>query len=190
MRKFLPTSYSLGVNSSKGFTLIELMVVVVIIAILSIVGISLFSTAQKNARDGVRRAELTGLGKSIESTKDPNSGNYIYANTLYADDFPQIKAMDPLKDSTKQFYCVATSTGATPTPPPAPTGTWTANCPADLAGTGYTAYAYLVDNAGVYNNTASNSLQSGSVKYWRICTKLEVPTYPSASNPFCVRSNN
>ena len=40
----------------KGFTLIELMIVVAIIAILSVIGVTIFAGIQKNARDAKRRA--------------------------------------------------------------------------------------------------------------------------------------
>lgn len=58
-----------------GFTLIELMVTVAIIAILVALGIGVFSRAQRNARDAVRRAALRGLKTALEIYK-LESGNY------------------------------------------------------------------------------------------------------------------
>ena len=50
MKKFLP---KLKTNP-LGFTLVELLVVVAIIAVLSVIGITIFTGVQKNARDARR----------------------------------------------------------------------------------------------------------------------------------------
>lgn len=63
MRKFLPKT----VNNPQGFTLIELMVVISIIAVLSVVGVTLFNTAQKNARDARRKADIEAISKALEA---------------------------------------------------------------------------------------------------------------------------
>ncbi|KKQ83318.1 MAG: hypothetical protein UT04_C0033G0001 [Candidatus Daviesbacteria bacterium GW2011_GWF2_38_7] len=182
MKKLLPKT----ANNPKGFTLIELMVVVTIIAILSVIGISVYTNAQKNARDGIRRAELSSLGKAIESAKDPTTSSYMYNTTNFTSDYPQNLPRDPLKDSGKQYYCVSTSTGATPAMPLVPTA-WALNCPTDT-GANYTAWTTLVDKDGAYN-AAANGLIAGA-RYWRICTKLEGPVFPTTgSNPYCVSSS-
>ncbi len=62
MKKFLPKS----IRNPQGFTLVELMVVVSIIAILSVIGVTLFVGAQKNARDGQRRADVEAISKAYE----------------------------------------------------------------------------------------------------------------------------
>ena len=71
MKKFLPTSLPFGINlpkipsrftlrseATKGFTLVELLVVVSIISILATVGISTFSNLQKSSRDAKRKSDL------------------------------------------------------------------------------------------------------------------------------------
>lgn len=55
MKKFLP-EYSR--TSRRGFTLVELLVVVSIISILATVGISTFSNLQKSSRDAKRKSDL------------------------------------------------------------------------------------------------------------------------------------
>lgn len=56
----------------KGFTLVELLVVISIIAILSVIGITVFSSAQKSARDAKRRADLQALRLALEQYKTAN----------------------------------------------------------------------------------------------------------------------
>lgn len=57
MKKFLP----------KGFTLIELMVVITIIAILSLVGLVIYSSVQKNARDTKRKGDIAAIATALEA---------------------------------------------------------------------------------------------------------------------------
>ena len=77
MRKLLPTS---------GFTLIELLVVITIIAILSMIGIVAFSDAQKNARDGKRKADMNAVAKALESNYSVNAAS-PYPTTIVASYF-------------------------------------------------------------------------------------------------------
>ncbi len=51
----------------KGFTLIEVLVVVAIIAILAILGLALFGNVQRNARDGRRRSDINAIAKAMEA---------------------------------------------------------------------------------------------------------------------------
>lgn len=50
----------------KGFTLLEMLVVVGIIAILVSMGIASYSTAQRKARDAKRRSDLTAIRNAFE----------------------------------------------------------------------------------------------------------------------------
>lgn len=63
MNKFLPKLN----NNSQGFTLIELMIVVAIIAILSVIGIVIFTNVQKNARDARRKADIDAVATALEA---------------------------------------------------------------------------------------------------------------------------
>lgn len=68
----------------RGFTLIELLVVISIIAILSAVGLSTFTGAQKKARDARRRADIKAIQNALEQ-------NYIVNNT-YATNYTALTA--------------------------------------------------------------------------------------------------
>jgi len=54
-------------RSRSGFTLVELLVVVAIIAVLSVIGITIFTGVQKNARDARRRADIGSISKALEA---------------------------------------------------------------------------------------------------------------------------
>lgn len=62
-------------SNQKAFTLVELLVVISIIAILSVIGITIFSSTQKAARDAKRRSDLKAITNALEQFKAVN-GNY------------------------------------------------------------------------------------------------------------------
>lgn len=62
MKRLLPKS----INNPKGFTLVELLVVVSIIAILSVIGVTVFTGVQKGARDARRRGDIQAISKAYE----------------------------------------------------------------------------------------------------------------------------
>lgn len=75
MKKILPTSTTLSVNK-KGFTLVELLVVISIIAILSIIGLTVFTGVQKNARDARRQSDVDAIAKALETTYNNATAAY------------------------------------------------------------------------------------------------------------------
>lgn len=60
----------------KGFTLIELMVVVAVIAILATLGVSNFSAAIKRTRNAGRQSDVQAVAKALETCYDVPSGKY------------------------------------------------------------------------------------------------------------------
>ncbi|MDP3998755.1 MAG: prepilin-type N-terminal cleavage/methylation domain-containing protein [bacterium] len=63
---FKQNAVALAKKSYQGFTLIELLVVISIIAILSVVGMTIFSSVQKSARDAVRKSDVNAIAKAYE----------------------------------------------------------------------------------------------------------------------------
>ncbi len=53
-------------NFHKGFTLVELLIAVTIIAILSAVGFTVFGNSSQKARDGVRKNDLQAISRALE----------------------------------------------------------------------------------------------------------------------------
>lgn len=49
-----------------GFTMMELMIVMVLLSILALIGIPSFQGSQRKSRDGKRKADLTQVAKSLE----------------------------------------------------------------------------------------------------------------------------
>lgn len=72
MRKLLPKTSA----NPQGFTLIELLVVISIIAILSVIGITVFSGVQKGARDAKRKADVQAIATALEAQKNPTLSTY------------------------------------------------------------------------------------------------------------------
>lgn len=119
----------------KGFTLVELLIVIAILAILSSLGVSNFQSARIKARDISRKSDLQTISKSLET--------YVNDHRTY-----------PLSDSNGKIICKSLSVicdwGAEFSDD---TGTiYSATLPEDSsgftywyssAGTSYTLYAHL-----------------------------------------------
>lgn len=64
----------------EGFSLIELLVVITILAILAVIGMTVFGSVTRNARDAKRKADVEAIVKALENQFDPETGKY--PNTL------------------------------------------------------------------------------------------------------------
>jgi len=97
----------------QGFTLIELMVAISIVAILSTIGLLIYSDAQTIARDGKRRGDLQELQKALEqyyalNRSYPNPEGWLYSTSatnpwitgLDTTYFPSTIPKDPLNTGT------------------------------------------------------------------------------------------
>lgn len=83
----------------KGFTLVELLVVISIIAVLSVIGITIFSSTQKEARNSRRRSDIDAIAKAMEVNYNGSTGQY--PNLLDSFFAGGIAPTDPLNGTTK-----------------------------------------------------------------------------------------
>lgn len=57
---------SITKNTSRGFTIVELLIVIVVIAILAAITVVAYNGIQKRASDAQRRSDLTAIAKALE----------------------------------------------------------------------------------------------------------------------------
>lgn len=156
-------------SKSRGFTLIELLVVITIIGILSVIGMTLYGSAQNSARDGVRQQDMTAIARALEVNKGTNTATYQpLANNQFARGaVPQ----EPIATRVPKYSILTRTDGTIPGQPV----TWavTSTNPTALEGVGTTVATIAV---GVPLATATN---------FRVCALLENGTAP---NIFCIPS--
>ncbi len=110
----------LNISVKKGFTLLELLVVIGIIAILVALGTASYSTAQKKARDAKRKGDVRSIINAFEQYYA--SCNYVYPSVLNTSIItpntcsnPNVTIMatvptDPLNDASHQYTLNTTTT--------------------------------------------------------------------------------
>ena len=86
-------------TSQKGFTLIELMVVILIIAVLGALGIVSYGQANRSARDGKRQADMESVRQALLLRRQeiqclPNSG-YSSLSTSLVPTYLSVLPSDP-----------------------------------------------------------------------------------------------
>lgn len=159
MKKFLPKT----VNNPQGFTLVELMVVIAIIAILSTIGLTLFTNTQKNARDTRRRSDIDAIANALETNKTPGGTTYnVLAGTQFS-----AGTIPTDSGNGSATYCANTSTSAGAAPAVPTVWVNTASCP-----TSYT--------------TVSATYPAATAGSWTLCTVLETGANPT--NIYCKQS--
>lgn len=102
--------------NSKGFSLIELVVVLTILAILATIGLIQFIDINSRARDSARRADVYELATALEV----NWKDHGYSS-LQAAQFSSFQWKDPSGNA----YCIA----STPLTSPLTSEPWGSNCP-------------------------------------------------------------
>ena len=151
MKRLLP-------QKEKGFTLVELLVVISILAILAVISLAVFSGVQKNARDARRREEIDAISKALETNKVVNVSTYgALAVTMF-----QAGAVPTDSGNGSATYSVAWSTSAGASAPATPT-TW-ANTSANPTWAG--------SPTGNGTVAATTNPASGATA-WTVCALLE-----------------
>ncbi len=64
------------VTMKRGFTLMELLIVIAVIGILISISVAAYTTAQKRTRDSRRQGDLKALQNALEQYNSSNSGAY------------------------------------------------------------------------------------------------------------------
>lgn len=93
-------------KKQKGFTLIELLVVITIIAVLATIGLTIYTSAQKQARDAKRRGDIDAIAKALETKKGTNPQYQTLSSTDFINGIPT--------DSTTAKYCINSADGDPP----------------------------------------------------------------------------
>lgn len=153
MNKSLPNT----IKNSKGFSLIEILVAVSIIAILSVIAVAMYTTIQQDARDGKRTSELGAIANALEINK-PSAGYASLLNTQFGGStYPgrslstDTTAIGPNGD----FYCIISNSTTAPTLAQWPNP---GVCP--------TTPAYV---------QVGNGTPTAGATSWSVCTRMENP---------------
>lgn len=160
-----------SLSKRGGFTLVELLVVITIIAILSVVGLTVFTGVQKGARDARRRGDIDAIAKALET-------HYSDAGCGAASGYCPIQnswfsaGVAPTTDPIGLLYCLAYPPGGTPNPL------------ADAASTGWGTSAFSTCPSG-YTNIAPGANPSVGTIRWKVCTLLESVSPPAV---YCIGS--
>ncbi len=112
-------------NKTKGFTLVELLIVIVVIAILAAISIVAYNGVTQKARDDERISDARNIINAISSYNAENEGKWLTASDAdktilkgYNTVKVPAKAVDKLSDNTvdKDHYkletCGSPQTGA------------------------------------------------------------------------------
>ncbi len=75
----------LKTQSQKGFTIVELLIVIVVIGILAALVLNTFSGVQRRARDTQRRTDINSMATQLEVYYNDNGGYPLAANVTTTD---------------------------------------------------------------------------------------------------------
>lgn len=84
----------LKLRKQNGFTLVELMVVIVILAILAAAGMTIFRNATSSARDAKKKADVQALANAFEKGYDGGKGTYPVGIDYTGSDTTKVSKLD------------------------------------------------------------------------------------------------
>lgn len=129
-------------KAQKGFTIIELLIVIAIIAILAGLVLNNFQGAQAKARDTQRVTDVNNIHSKLEEYYNENGG---YPNAMAASNFPGIDA-ESLNDPDGDAIAVTEKANTGAADPAAPTND--------------AEYQYIVWPTGCTNNCTGYKLKT------------------------------
>ncbi len=151
----------------KGFTLVELLIVVVIIAVLSAVGMAVFGSQQPKSRDARRKADINAIADAMEANydKEDSPGKYsslavsFFSNTQIPTD-----PLDGKSTACNGNYCEYCYTEGT---------------------TAQSAVTCTTSN----KIDITNKPGGGNDGYWIVCANLEVDDSGPGGQDYYCRQN-
>ncbi len=93
----------------RGFTLLELLIVIAIVGILVSIGVVSYSSAQKKARDSRRTSDVKAIQNAWEQYYADNSGTYPASCTVDASYLPAGLPTDPKTGDAYSVSCTDTT---------------------------------------------------------------------------------
>jgi prepilin-type N-terminal cleavage/methylation domain-containing protein len=152
-------------NKSKGFTIVELLIVIVVIGILATLVIVTFTGIQQKARDSKRKTDLNALDSHVEA---------FYANYGF---YPTLK--DLQTSSFLSTYMKGFDPGALTDPKGG----------AIAATTGSNAYGYTASGTSCSNTTATTLSGTPTVPQDNGCTAFTTSATLEAGGTYTKQSN-
>ena len=129
-------------KKEKGFTLIEIVLVLAIAGLLLVIVFLAVSGAQKSRRDSQRKNDLGRIAAALENYASNNNGTYpataAAATTAMASYLPQANYQDPLSSTSYGAQTTATAPVTFNGTAGAPTSATSAGISYTLAGRTYT----------------------------------------------------
>ena len=99
--------YDLRFKNNKGFTIIELLVTITIIALLTTIGVTGYQAVSKSGRDALRKSDLEQLRSALEIYKSENGSYPTATSVCIADltsDYLNTYPNDPKNPTYKYCY--------------------------------------------------------------------------------------